>query len=501
MQRWLNPTFSAALGDAVLEFSLTVTDDDGATATDTVTVTLTNVLPTANAGIDQTAVSGATVTLDGSASNDLEGAVSYSWVQSSGSAVTLSDATAVNPTFAAALGDAVLEFSLTVTDDDGAKATDSVIVTLTNMLPTANAGVDQTAVSGATVTLDGSASKDLEGAVTYSWVQSSGSAVTLSDATAANPTFAAALGDAVLEFSLTVTDVDGATATDSVTVTLTNVLPTANAGVDQTVASGATVTLDGSASKDLEGVVTYSWVQSSGSAVTLSDATAANPTFTAALGDAVLEFSLTVTDDDGATATDSVTVTLTNVLPTANAGVDQTVASGATVTLDGSASKDLEGAVTFSWVQSSGSAVTLSDATAANPTFTAALGDAVLEFTLTVTDDDGATATDSVTVTLTNVLPTANAGVDQTAVSGATVTLDGSASNDLEGAVTYSWVQSSGSAVTLSDATAANPTFTAALGDAVLEFSLTVTDDDGATATDYRHRDVDQCVADGECGC
>ena len=398
--------------------------------------------------------------------------------------MTLSDATAANPTFAAALGDAVLEFSLTVTDVDGAKATDSVTVTLTNVLPTANAGVDQTVASGATVTLDGSASKDLEGVVTYSWVQSSGSAVTLSDATAANPTFTAALGDAVLEFTLTVTDDDGATATDSVIVTLTNVLPTANAGVDQTVASGATVALDGSASKDLEGVVTFSWVQSSGSAVTLSDATAAKPTFTAALGDAVLEFTLTVTDVDGAKATDSVTVTLTNMLPTANAGVDQTVESGATVTLDGSASNDLEGAVSYSWVQSSGTAVTLSDATAANPTFTAALGDAVLEFSLTVTDVDGAKATDSVTVTLTNMLPTANAGVDQTVESGATVTLDGSASNDLEGTVSYSWVQSGGPAVKLSDATVVNPTFATALGDAVLEFTLTVTDVDGGTATD-----------------
>jgi Leucine-rich repeat (LRR) protein len=218
-------------------------------------------------------------------------------------------------------GDANLQETIQyrVADTEGNRSSVGSLSIIVDVLPTANAGVDQTAVSGATVTLDGSASNDLEGGpVTYSWVQINGPQVSLSNATAVNPTFAAALGDAVLEFALKVTADDGATATDTVTVTLTNVLPKANAGVDQTVASGVTATLDGSASNDLEGVVSYSWVQSSGPAVTLSNATVANPTFSAAFGYAVLEFSLTVTDVNGGTATDAVIVTLSQVISSLN---------------------------------------------------------------------------------------------------------------------------------------------------------------------------------------
>ena len=83
-----------------------------------------------------------------------------------------------------------------------------------------------------------------------------------------------------------------------------NVAPDANAGPDQNVAAGAEVTLDGSGSSDSDGnIAAYSWFQTAGNAVVLSDATIAGPTFNApstALAQ-TLTFRLTVTDDDGAT--------------------------------------------------------------------------------------------------------------------------------------------------------------------------------------------------------
>ncbi|WP_420859205.1 PKD domain-containing protein, partial [Marivivens marinus] len=121
-----------------------------------------------------------------------------------------------------------------------------------------------------------------------------------------------------------------------------NAAPVANAGPDQTVSSAASVTLDGTTSSDADSdALTYAWTQTSGTSVTLSSTTAAQPTFTAptlAVGDAdaVLVFSLTVNDGTESSSADAVTITVeapSNAAPVANAGPDQTVSSAASVTL------------------------------------------------------------------------------------------------------------------------------------------------------------------------
>lgn len=92
-----------------------------------------------------------------------------------------------------------------------------------------------------------------------------------------------------------------------------NVVPVANAGPDQTVASGATATLAGSGT-DADGTIaSFAWTQTSGTTVTLSSAAAANPSFTApaTVSNIALGFRLTVTDNRGATAADDVVINVT----------------------------------------------------------------------------------------------------------------------------------------------------------------------------------------------
>jgi hypothetical protein len=108
-----------------------------------------------------------------------------------------------------------------------------------------------------------------------------------------------------------------------------NSAPTADAGSDQTVDENTTVQLDASGSGDSDGdTLSYEWTQTGGPSVTLSDATAAQPTFTAPEvdGDQTLTFEVNVSDGN-ASDIDSVNVTVQDtdtttgeVVYTVNAG-------------------------------------------------------------------------------------------------------------------------------------------------------------------------------------
>ena len=491
----LAPTFTAPAASAELVFRLAATDGTS-TASDTVTVRVrgANTAPTVNAGADRSVAIGAAVELLASATDAEGDDVTFAWTQDSGPAVTLAGANTRLATFTAptVTADTPLVFTVTATDDRGATATDSVTITVTkaNAAPVVDAGPDQTVASAAAVTLAGTATDADGDTLTYAWTQLEGPRVTLTGGTTLAPTFTApaTTADLTLIFKLAVND-GRTTSTDVVTVNVlrANTAPTVSAGPDQTVESGATVSLAGAAT-DAEGNrLSVVWTQTQGTAVTLANPFTLTPTFTAPTptNDEPLVFRITATDGR-ASATDEVTVLVrrANHAPVASAGADQSVTGGASVTLAGSATDEDGDTLTYAWSQISGAAVTLSGADTATATFTAPAADSTLGFRLTVSDGR-ATSTDDVVVTVgrANTAPTVNAGADQTVDGGAAVTLDGSATDAEGDPLTYAWTQTGGPDVTLTGSNAEDASFTAptVTAETVLTFRLTV--GDGRTST------------------
>jgi hypothetical protein len=284
--------------------------------------------------------------------------------------------------------------------------------------PVAHVGGSTFGFEGATLALDGSHSFDPDcDPLRYHWEQIAGPTVVLSDPTAPRPTFTApavAPGGATLTFRLVVDDGVHTSAPETLNVGILNVnhAPVADAGADQTVQMGSTVTLHAEHSFDPDGdSLYYFWEQTGGGTVALSDPSAVNPGFTAPAAGETLVFTLTVIDvqpdfDYSLASTDDVQVLVTNVdqAPTAAAGSDQTADEGTLVTLQGQASSDPEGRpLTYDWTQLSGPTVVLSDPSSPTPSFTAPAvggGGTTLVFQLVVRDGANASEPDEVTVTV-----------------------------------------------------------------------------------------------------
>ena len=276
-----------------------------------------NRTPVADAGSDGVYdLSAGFAVLDGGGSHDPDGdSLTYEWTQVSGPAVPLRHENASSPQaqFDRPRTDQMLTFQLRVSDESGAASEDTVTLTFRNAPPTAKAGTDQTSGRGRTITLNGSGSDDIaDNALTYKWSQISGTPVELSDTEEARPTFIAPDDFGILVFSLTVSDGEQASEPDTITITVRNLRPVADAGAAQQVETREWVTLDGQQSTDPDGdSLTYEWTQTSGDAVTLTLNSVGSATvgFAAPRKAQTLVFRLKVSDGNEST-TDTVRITV-----------------------------------------------------------------------------------------------------------------------------------------------------------------------------------------------
>lgn len=284
-------------------------------------------------------------------------------------------------------------------------------------------------------------------------------------------------------------------------MTTPNTSPIAHAGPDVqlVLASGSQAFwLDGSRSRDADGaIITARWRQLSGPAPAVITNPSNIQTMVTGLAAGSYQFELTVTDNRGASARDTMMATVTarpNQGPVANAGNDAQVqlgGAGASVVLDGSQSFDPDGTiVAFSWALVGGPAQAVISMPNAQQTLAQLTGPGVYQFELTITDDRGATARDSVLVTVTSAAapcgPIAQAGRDVLVLWPAdNATLDGSASSSPDGAIiAWGWEQVGGPAAGSAQGHDRARLSLTGLARGVYRFRLTVTDGRGRSGSD-----------------
>ncbi len=434
----------------VLLFELTVCDPSGQCGRTEVTVSVyapgTNAPPIASTQGDLFVPPASRIVLDASNSYDPEDnrITSAEWRQVGGPAVPLTNATNLIASAAAGAEGDRYRFVVKVCDRQAACTEAFVNVTITssaspNLAPQIVLNRSrQSAGVGDNVVLSASA-VDPEGfTLTPEWKDDQPVlGILFKQVGNGDVSFVVPPGASgtTLRFRFVACDPDGACSTAFDTVTVTGPPPlTADAGPDQRVPGGARVVLDATGSKGT--ITAYAWTQLSGPPVALAGADQSKALFTAPDEASTLVFRLTVTGADGTSAATQVTITVTGPLaPIADAGADQTVGFGARVQLDARRTTDpLSRAVTYAWTAPDGIALAGADSELA--AFYAAAAPASLTFTLTVCARANVCGTDQVTITVAegeNLPPLPNAGLDRRAMSGSSLTLDGTASLDPEG--------------------------------------------------------------------
>lgn len=402
------------------QYTVTVTDANSCQATDSVTVSVVP-LPAANAGPD------VGICINSQTQLNASGGTTFSWLPATG----LSNTNINNPIASPLV---TTTYTVTVTGANNCVNIDSVIVTV-HPLPTINAGTGTSVCIGSTINLNAT------GGTTYVWSPAAG----LSNPNIGNPV---ATVNANVTYTVTGTDAFGCSNTDTIHLQAT-AGPPANAGPSAAICIGASTNLNAS------GGVTYSWAPSTGLNSTIISNPIASPLSTT-------QYTVTVTDASGCSATDSVTVSV-HALPLVNAGVDQSIC------INSSANLSATGGVTFSWLP----ATTLSNSNIFNPVATPL---ATTTYTVTVTDNFGCVNNDSMVVTI-NPLPNIVAN------PGGTVCVNAPFNLGATGGVSYIWTPAGG----LNNANIANPVANVLVNST---YTVTGTDANGCVNTDTVHIQV-----------
>ncbi|MEP2533298.1 PKD domain-containing protein [Shimia sp.] len=409
---------------------LRVTDDSNHPCNFGVATRIVNVNfpPVAEAGTDLSTIVGRAVTLDGSASYDVDGAIrDHVWDMGDGTEL---DGPRITHVYTEP---GVYRVALSVTDDSNvSNATTQDRLTIKVNAPpepVIEGPMDPIAV-GEAVLMDGRKSRDADGVIlSHLWDFGDGA---MGEGEAAEYAWAS---PGVYEVTLTVIDNSGTqSATQSARFeVVVNTRPIAEAGPDQFV-TASDVQFDGAASRDIDGkIAQYLWEFGDG-----RTGQGSNPVHSY-LRPGEYQVALTVKDDSGApqsTHRDTMRVTV-NASPIADAGPALTVAPGEEFVLDAGASVDPDGRIAdYVWRFDNGT--TKPGERVAHSLDQPGLHRILLE----VTDDfAGGGARDESEVLITvNAQPVAEAGPDVLIAPDETIRFDARGSFDRDGKLAgYRW--------------------------------------------------------------
>ncbi|MCR4407841.1 MAG: PKD domain-containing protein [Anaerolineae bacterium] len=468
-------------GTTIGAFPNTVAAGNG-TITGTASVTVTNQPPTAVIGGPSSGPEGSGLTWNASASSDPENdALTYAWDFGDGSAP--GNVITVTHTYT---DDAGYTLTLTVTDAYNASDTATSIINIYNVAPTvvmpsaAPEPSNEGSAVTASATFSDAGSDDGPFTCIVNYGDGSGNLTgTVSDHTCTGPSHVYA-DNGPYTVTVSVTDKDAGTGSNSTSHVVNNVAPTASASNNGPVAEGSLVTVTASQTDPGADTFTYSfdWTNDGSWEIVNQTESTATHVYT---DDGDYTVRVRVLDDDGGSGLTTTAVSVYNITPTAIISGPVSGFEGSVLTWDASLSTDPGADVlTYTWSFGDGSApgsgLTVTHTYTDNGSYI---------LSLTVTDDENASDTVTRTISISNVDPVANAGGPYTGTAGVSVFFDASGSHD-PGAgdtLTYEWDFDNNGQYDDGVGMTAYYTWTAASYPNPYIIGLRVTDDDGGTGT------------------